>query len=245
MIKENKISKYLLYAIGEISLVMIGILLALQVNNWNEKRKITEQEQFILQKLKVDLSLDVINISNEIKNIEVNITELTFCLDAILGKNNPSHADFIRNLNSLLTIISFNQNQSTFNNIVSSGQIAYIKNPSLTDSITKYYNYNYKTWDTALKDYTRNIMAPFMLNFDHIPEVIIDNGLNPEDFTKIDFKLSIIPPKTIDDYRKEIFILNILRQKIYNMEGQKSNYKELKIYMQQLLQQLDKELNRL
>ena len=39
MIKENRISKYLLYAIGEIVLVMIGILLALQVNTWNEARK--------------------------------------------------------------------------------------------------------------------------------------------------------------------------------------------------------------
>lgn len=38
---ENKNSKYIKYAIGEISLVMIGILLALQVNNWNEKRKLS------------------------------------------------------------------------------------------------------------------------------------------------------------------------------------------------------------
>ena len=39
MLKNNKVTAYLLYAIGEIVLVMIGILLALQVNNWNEKRK--------------------------------------------------------------------------------------------------------------------------------------------------------------------------------------------------------------
>lgn len=39
LIKENRVSKYLLYAIGEIALVMIGILLALQVNTWNEGRK--------------------------------------------------------------------------------------------------------------------------------------------------------------------------------------------------------------
>ena len=39
MIKENRVSRYLLYALGEIVLVMVGILLALQVNNWNEQRK--------------------------------------------------------------------------------------------------------------------------------------------------------------------------------------------------------------
>ena len=39
LLNENRFSKYLVYAIGEIVLVMIGILLALQVNNWNELRK--------------------------------------------------------------------------------------------------------------------------------------------------------------------------------------------------------------
>ncbi len=39
LIEEDNIRKYLLYAIGEIILVVIGILIALQVNNWNEKRK--------------------------------------------------------------------------------------------------------------------------------------------------------------------------------------------------------------
>ncbi|SKB88672.1 DUF6090 family protein, partial [Maribacter arcticus] len=44
LLTENKFSKYLLYAIGEIVLVMVGILLALQVNNWNELRKKEEAE---------------------------------------------------------------------------------------------------------------------------------------------------------------------------------------------------------
>ena len=39
LLSENKISKYVLYAIGEIFLVVIGILIALQINNWNETRK--------------------------------------------------------------------------------------------------------------------------------------------------------------------------------------------------------------
>ena len=43
LLMENKTRKYFKYAIGEIVLVMIGILLALQINNWNEKRKETNQ----------------------------------------------------------------------------------------------------------------------------------------------------------------------------------------------------------
>jgi uncharacterized membrane protein YgaE (UPF0421/DUF939 family) len=49
MLTENRFSKYLIYAIGEIVLVMIGILLALQINNWNEHRKDQIKEQVILK----------------------------------------------------------------------------------------------------------------------------------------------------------------------------------------------------
>ena len=48
LLSKNKFSKYLTYAIGEIILVVIGILIALTINNWNEKQKELAQEQLIL-----------------------------------------------------------------------------------------------------------------------------------------------------------------------------------------------------
>ena len=55
LLTENKFSKYLLYAIGEIVLVVIGILIALQINNWNEGRKDRVREKEILNDLKLTL----------------------------------------------------------------------------------------------------------------------------------------------------------------------------------------------
>lgn len=58
MIKENRFSKYFLYATGEIVLVVIGILIALSINNWNNERKQTTHEQKILKELLLNLQMD-------------------------------------------------------------------------------------------------------------------------------------------------------------------------------------------
>jgi hypothetical protein len=241
LLSEGKTGKYLKYAIGEIVLVVIGILIALQINNWNESRKETIQEQFILKRLRTDITSDLSQVSNEIVLIDKNSEELKFCIDVILQKKEASISVFRDNLKSILNLNSFNQNKTTFDNIISSGQIEYIKNQNLTDSITKYYNDKYQGWDTAMLDYSRNIIAPFMLNFDHTPQA--SPGLvGYDDFTRVDIKQSKIPSKTIGDYRDEIFVLNMLRQKLYNLEGQKSAYKMLKTTMQQLIEQINAEI---
>jgi len=73
---KNKPLKYMRYAIGEIILVVIGILLALQINNWNEKRKERLTERILLISLKEDMSRN--------KNlIESNISGLHFILKRI------------------------------------------------------------------------------------------------------------------------------------------------------------------
>jgi hypothetical protein len=54
LLSENKFSKYLIYAIGEIFLVVIGILIALQINNWNQQRIQNKNEQLALKNLKQD-----------------------------------------------------------------------------------------------------------------------------------------------------------------------------------------------
>lgn len=57
---KNNVKNYLLYAFGEIALVMIGILLALQVNNWNETRKQKQELSSILNTVKLDLVSDTL-----------------------------------------------------------------------------------------------------------------------------------------------------------------------------------------
>tara|TARA_R110002051_G_scaffold309802_1_gene382620 strand:- start:558 stop:1298 length:741 start_codon:yes stop_codon:yes gene_type:complete len=70
LLTENKFSKYLLYAIGEIVLVVIGILIALSINNWNEKRIETARLNSVLNIVKADLIKDTLNILRPIKDYE-------------------------------------------------------------------------------------------------------------------------------------------------------------------------------
>ena len=51
LLSEGKTGKYLKYALGEIILVVFGILIALQINNWNEERKDSLKEQLFLEQL--------------------------------------------------------------------------------------------------------------------------------------------------------------------------------------------------
>ena len=64
LLSENKFSKYLIYAIGEIVLVVIGILIALQINNWNEERKANLREHSLYQNIITDLDNEDVRLNS-------------------------------------------------------------------------------------------------------------------------------------------------------------------------------------
>jgi len=75
MLVENKFSKYLLYAIGEIVLVVFGILIALQINNWNQKNKSEQLANVYLIDFKHDIETDIASLEKRIsKNKAVSKT---------------------------------------------------------------------------------------------------------------------------------------------------------------------------
>ena len=83
---ENKFAKDLIYAIGEIILVVIGILIALQVNNFNENRQIEELEISLLKEMKDNLRSDIEDIKINIGIHEKSIQSAKIILNSFENK---------------------------------------------------------------------------------------------------------------------------------------------------------------
>jgi len=77
LLSENKFSKYLLYAIGEIVLVVIGILIALKINTMNENRRLAEEEQVYLSRMNYELAKDSIYFTRRLTDSQQEIANYT------------------------------------------------------------------------------------------------------------------------------------------------------------------------
>jgi len=88
LIMENKTSKYLKYAIGEIVLVVIGILIALQVNNWNEQRKQNQEIENVLLKIYSELQIGLNALGGDIFILQKGY-QSTYKISVSIQNNTP------------------------------------------------------------------------------------------------------------------------------------------------------------
>jgi len=86
LINEGKTSKYLKYAIGEIVLVVIGILIALQINNWNENRKLAKTELKVLHEIQSNLKQSLWSINQGLTSSKLEETGFRALLEHIEAK---------------------------------------------------------------------------------------------------------------------------------------------------------------
>ncbi|SIO01246.1 DUF6090 family protein [Algoriphagus halophilus] len=77
LLAQNRVTRYLAYAVGEILLVVIGILIALQVNNWNEERKNNKIREVFRSSLKKDLQADTSYLKATIQKLQLESEQLT------------------------------------------------------------------------------------------------------------------------------------------------------------------------
>jgi hypothetical protein len=145
LLTENKFSKYLLYAIGEIILVVIGILIALQVNNWNNENAERDREINILTEMIRNLNMNVNQFSVEIVRQDSIIRNIDVIMNQI--KNNiPYHDSLGYKYASVAWTEEFNYANSAFETLKSTG-LDLVSSDSLRENIVNTFNVRYLRLD--------------------------------------------------------------------------------------------------
>lgn len=141
LLTENKLSKYLLYAFGEIVLVVIGILIALQFNNWNTINQIREVEIKYLKEIAKNLDSDMDDIQFNINFNETRNRAIEIVLNSLQSDEGYSDTLDIY-FGSLLYTTRSVVDYSAFDALKSQG-LEIISNDSLRQLISRLYSYHY------------------------------------------------------------------------------------------------------
>ena len=177
LLSENKFSKYLIYAIGEIVLVVIGILIALQINNWNELQKLNEKEISVAKELYIELNENLISVKNQLELWENRDEKILEVISLTESKNvTLTNREFDSILIYVIAFSNLKLKQSKFQRIISLENFEFKKSPPL---ITEMLSLN--DMYTTLMDYYRQndenyhqILQPYLIdnysieNFDNI-----------------------------------------------------------------------------
>ena len=206
LIMENKNSKYIKYAIGEIVLVVIGILIALQINNWNENRKERIEEQYLLIQLELEFKSNLEQLDEKIAIREQMIKASLQLLDYI---DNPSQ----RNNDSIIKYITHTINSPTFdpilNDLISSGKLQLLQNNRLKQLLSFWTSEIIQVTEdeNAWRKLATDVYFPFLkahINYrnvlanywktNRVNAVLIDKNQKTE--------LNLTPSKYIEDISK-------------------------------------------
>ncbi len=143
LLSENSYSKYLLYAAGEILLVMIGILLALQVNNWNGQRMDRKNETQFLKRLHSDILWDMDILSENLARLSSKKERLQQVRKIFENKEilNKDSLFYLLERSAVMgTDLREDRRKSTFEEMVTAGQLQIIQDVALRNNVARFYS---------------------------------------------------------------------------------------------------------
>lgn len=249
MVKENRVSKYFLYAIGEIILVVIGILIALQINNANEARKARKQEIKYLNNLKIDIQTELINndtiIAFRDNKAKVGVKILNFNkLETV-----QDLFEFEGAIQTVFWWTTFIPTNNTYKELLSSGNLNFIKNDSIKNyllELDKKYVFIDNAEHHMRSEFDKYLYDASILNGDMLN--VMDLNLSAEE-SKIVLKQpnQINVDKIIPQYHrllKNKTFINGLKLSIMNNVFIKNSHIELTTHLQKLNQLIQDDLDK-
>ena len=139
LLTENKFSKYLIYAIGEILLVIIGILIAVSINGWNEDRKLKNEEKNSLKDLRTEITSNIEALTKAVEFHQRSFdsaSKLKSLFDDEEAFKVMPDSLYVKLVNNMVLSYTFNPNLGILKSLISSGKINTISNKELLYSLS-------------------------------------------------------------------------------------------------------------
>ena len=214
LLMENKTARYLKYAIGEIVLVMIGILLALQVNDWNNNRLEISKEQLHLKNLQADFKTNLTECKRTYKLTSEAYEASVRLLEIIKDDSKINPAEIEELLDDILNkITSLDLISGSIDEIINTGSLSIIRDPALRKQLSNwsFYVADYVDDVEIYEDYLFGKLLPSLTD-----SAILRNTSVPDHFGD-DLNVSIISRSNFTiDYNKTIRNLEFENQIYFN-----------------------------
>lgn len=138
---SSNAERYILYALGEIALVVIGILIALQVNNWNEIEKSKSESNRLLVDLKLELQKDIEYFKTLQSEYNDWLLQIEYVLNTVLDGNSKEITEFNQLAAGRLSMNYLSINKVTYLDMFNSGRKLAFDHPEIVRDIKSYYQY--------------------------------------------------------------------------------------------------------
>ena len=225
---ENKTGKYFKYAIGEIVLVVIGILIALQINNWNELKQRSKQETNILLELRTNLRKDSIDNVINAQWYE-RVKKSAQIINTVLEKKTPWNDSLANHFGNLYTHGISTYNTSAFENLKSIG-FDLINNDSIRIELTNLYAISYelvkKSEEEFAKDNHNQMVLPILTSrlkmerwFHAVPhnyEALMDDLVFQETVRFRGVTMGYVGGNTRDANKRVVRLINMIEKELKN-----------------------------
>ncbi len=223
LLQQNRITQYLVYAVGEIFLVVIGILIALQVNTWNEGRKFEVESKTLTQDINAEFKDNRIVLKERIADLEIATNNVRM----ILGLMNAEPEEIQKEepagiLSKSLKYGSYNPANSSINELISSGKLNLVRNPALKKNLFKWL----QLLEDADEDFKNQDMQATTLLIPYLYKHISMQNLNTYNSLEVDNNSELFN----GDYYKVFHDLefeNLYQGKLFWNTEMLNHYKEL------------------
>jgi len=238
---ENKVMAYLRYAIGEILLVVIGILIALQVNNWNERRKDRKEEQVLLQNLKEEFTKNLDQLHSDHAINMGGLEAAHYFLENNMQLKTPRQIDSL--VGKLTVYATFDASVGYIDQAISSGKLDLIESDKLKIYLSQWSGeLNDLKEDVIIRrDHWLHYLLPIIRKY--LPTRNTDAAqYRPDYIRKKAISPRIFPEANYKEFTKSLEVDGIIFDHYMNQYYVIINEQHIESYINQILDLINEEL---